>query len=233
MKAIVYIDGFNLYHGRLRHSDYKWLDPVKLFETILAKQDPNIELVQVKFFTARVKARYSRHGQKAVVSQDHYHLALQHLHPERLQIYTGYFSDEPATLIKFKGRKSADIDINHREEVWKIEEKQSDVRLSIEMYRDAMLKNCDLAILCSADSDLVPPLEAIQNDTDVKTAVVLPRRFEADPTKRRPPNRRLTKKMSHQWTREYINEDELANSKLPVRIGRSGKKPIDCPEHWH
>ena len=91
MKAIVYIDGFNLYHGRLRHSDYKWLDPVKLFETILAKQDPNIELVQVKFFTARVKARYSRHGQKAVVSQDHYHLALQHLHPERLQIYTGYF----------------------------------------------------------------------------------------------------------------------------------------------
>lgn len=233
MKAIVYIDGFNLYHGRLRHSEYKWLDPVKLFEAILNKQDPEIELVQVKFFTAKIKARYSRHGEKATVAQEHYHLALKALYPDKIEIKTGYFSDEPSTLIKYKGKRSSDIDINDREEVWKIEEKQSDVRLAMEMYRDATKGNCDLVILCSADSDLVPPLELIQEDTEVKTAVVLPRKFVEDPKKRRPANRRLTQKMTHEWVREYIHEDELIVSLLPKRIGRAGKKPIDCPKHWH
>jgi len=27
MKTVLYIDGFNLYYGCLRHSPYKWLNP--------------------------------------------------------------------------------------------------------------------------------------------------------------------------------------------------------------
>lgn len=232
MKAIVYIDGFNLYHGRLRHSSYKWLDLVKLFETILRKQDPNIELAQIKYFTAHIKARFSRHGEKALVAQTHYHQALKALHPNTIEIHTGYFSAEPSTPIKYKGSNSFAIDINARERVWKLEEKQSDVRLALEMYKDAIEKNCELAVLCSADSDLVPPLELILKDTNVGTAVVLPRTFISDHNQRRPANRQLTKKIDNAWVREYIHEDELVDSLLPNRIGRKGKKPINRPKHW-
>ncbi|MBN3495478.1 hypothetical protein [Vibrio neptunius] len=42
MKTIVYVDGFNFYYGLLRHSPYKWLDLVKLFEQeLLPMHDPN------------------------------------------------------------------------------------------------------------------------------------------------------------------------------------------------
>jgi hypothetical protein len=34
MQTTVYIDGYNLYYGALRGTPYKWLDVVRLFETI-------------------------------------------------------------------------------------------------------------------------------------------------------------------------------------------------------
>ena len=34
-RTAVYIDGYNLYYGRLRHTAHKWLDVVALFEAIL------------------------------------------------------------------------------------------------------------------------------------------------------------------------------------------------------
>ena len=37
IKTIVYIDGYNLYYGRLRNNsnNFKWLDIVKLFQSII------------------------------------------------------------------------------------------------------------------------------------------------------------------------------------------------------
>jgi len=43
------------------------------------------------------------------------------------------------------------------------EEKRTDVNISIRMIADCMLDNTDTIALVSADSDLVPPLEFIQN----------------------------------------------------------------------
>ena len=34
-KTAVYVDGYNLYYGRLRNSAYKWLDVVALFDGLL------------------------------------------------------------------------------------------------------------------------------------------------------------------------------------------------------
>jgi hypothetical protein len=56
MKTIIYIDGYNLYYGTLRGTAYKWLDVVQLFEGICHAQNPASQLVQVKFFTAPIKA---------------------------------------------------------------------------------------------------------------------------------------------------------------------------------
>lgn len=52
MRTIVYIDGYNLYYGAIRHTAYKWLDIYRLFkEHILL---PDTELLQVRYYTAPV-----------------------------------------------------------------------------------------------------------------------------------------------------------------------------------
>jgi hypothetical protein len=77
MKTICYVDGFNLYYGCLKNTRHKWLDIHTLFSHILKEQDPRIELVELKFFTAPIKAKIASHGQQAVNSQLNYHRALQ------------------------------------------------------------------------------------------------------------------------------------------------------------
>ncbi len=55
MPTIVYVDGYNLFNGCLKHTLYKWLDLYKLFaDQILHAQDPSIEVVSIKFFTALI-----------------------------------------------------------------------------------------------------------------------------------------------------------------------------------
>jgi hypothetical protein len=230
MKTIAYVDGYNLYQGLLRHSNYKWVDLVRLFEVILRKEDPTLELAQVKFFTAQVKARFSRHGEQAVTSQSRYHRALKALHGDRIDIHTGFFSDERAMLIRHHGSRA--VDLQDRIPVWRIEEKQTDVRLSLEMYRDAVRGDCQCAVICSSDSDLVPAAERVLADTKTRVGIVLPRHYTADTDKRRPPNRSLTVGIGPSWAREYIHEDELKASLMPDRIGLPKKKPIDKPDYW-
>ena len=42
MKTIIYVDGYNLFYGCLKHSLDKWLDIQKLlFDRIVRAQDPS------------------------------------------------------------------------------------------------------------------------------------------------------------------------------------------------
>jgi hypothetical protein len=67
MRTIAYVDGYNLYHGRLKPSPFKWLDMPGLLSSILRVQSPCAELTVVKLFTASIKARYARRGQTSVI----------------------------------------------------------------------------------------------------------------------------------------------------------------------
>ncbi len=93
IKTIVYIDGYNLYYGRLRNPqtplNYKWLDLVKLFQNLLKAQDPNSEIVKVKYFTAPALGKFASHGNQSSDAQDAYHRALNHLYPDLLEIIMG------------------------------------------------------------------------------------------------------------------------------------------------
>ncbi len=60
MNTIVYIDGYNLFYGRLRNTPYKWLDPFKLLRLILNNQNPASKLIKVKYFTSPVKAQFPK-----------------------------------------------------------------------------------------------------------------------------------------------------------------------------
>ena len=88
-RTAVYIDGCNLYYGRLRHTEPKWLDVVALLEGLLKVQDPAAVLAAVKYFTAPALAKFSAHGQNSMMAQQSYHRALEALHPRRFSITYG------------------------------------------------------------------------------------------------------------------------------------------------
>lgn len=172
----VYVDGYNLYYGRLRGTTFKWLDLVTFFEHLLKRRDQNEVLTRVNLFTAFAAARFSTHGEASVKAQSAYHRALQQRHGERFMItYGTHSTDENGTLLPtFVEGQS--FDRNVRSRVWKIEEKKTDVNIALGMYRDVAKGLVDRVILVSNDSDIEPLLEAVREDfPDIMIGVVMPR----------------------------------------------------------
>lgn len=103
MKTIIYVDGYNLFYGCLKNSPYKWLDLYKLFaQQILYAQDPLANVLQIKYFTANIKAKIARNGKLAEQAQHAYHRALAKLYPSYIQIIKGSYSLERARLPLFR-----------------------------------------------------------------------------------------------------------------------------------
>ena len=227
-RTIVYIDGYNLYYGRLKDTQFKWLDIVKLFEEhIIPSQIPHTEILLVKFFTSRVLGNFSSHGNVGVQSQDKYHRALEKLYPNKLQIIYGYHSAEEVHMPKHHG--TLPVDKNDKHKVWKLNEKQTDVNIALHMYRDAVQGIVNAQIICSNDTDLEPALSMIKQDNlPIEIGLVIPTKSYKDGN-HRPPNKTLSK-LAH-WTRSHINDEELTNSLLPEKIP-TNKKPILKPDYW-
>jgi uncharacterized LabA/DUF88 family protein len=62
------------------------------------------------------------------------------------------------------------------------EEKQTDVDIATQMIRDVVLDRCDITILVSADSDLIPPINFIREYNPNHKIIVYfpPKRFSND-----------------------------------------------------
>lgn len=144
-RAIVYIDGLNLYYGALKGTPYKWLDLEQLCRRLL----PEYDLVGIKYFTSRVLSL--SYDPNAPQRQDIYLRALATLDP-LLFIYFG-------KMKKFKKY---------------IEEKQSDVNLAIHLLWDAVNGCCDTAVVITNDSDLFPAIEMVENSTNTNVMLVNP-----------------------------------------------------------
>jgi uncharacterized LabA/DUF88 family protein len=228
-KTIAYIDGYNLYYGRLKGSPYKWLDIFKLFEScIIRPQLPDSHLVLVKYFTANVKAKFSSHGNQGVEMQNRYHRALKTIYPDKLQIIYGFHSAEEIEMPKYQDNGKVDKKDCYR--VWRLNEKQTDVNIALNLYRDAIKQNAGNLIICSNDSDLIPALKAIRQDNPlIKLGVVFPRKSNITDPNTRPANKGLSELCD--WTRSHINDNELASSQLP-NIVPTGKKAIKKPDYW-
>lgn len=84
----VYVDGYNLYYGRLRGTSFKWLDLVKLFDDLLMQRDQNENLERVHLFTAPALATFVSHGNASVEAQSAYHRALQTKYGDRFERFT-------------------------------------------------------------------------------------------------------------------------------------------------
>lgn len=146
-RVIVYIDGFNFYYG-LRDISRKdknwkkfyWLDVVRFFEKMLK---PNQELIEVVYFSARP------HDVNASKRQDTFFTANK-LNPK-------------FKLILGKYLKKSILCKNCGHTIPSYEEKETDVRLATQIINDVYKDRCDISIIVSADSDLMPAVELIKD----------------------------------------------------------------------
>lgn len=224
MKTIVYVDGYNLYHGRLKHTAYKWLDLKAMAEALMLVQDPSTELMAVKFFTANIKTRLARRGDASMVAQTSYHNALK---LSGVEVILGMFTLEKGSAPRYVEGVQANRD--DRTLIWILGEKRTDVQIALSMYRDVAANRCEQIVLVTNDSDLAPALQAVREDYPaVRIGVVLPRQPSA-PGK----EGRLAGSLEEiaDWTRHHLLDDELANHQFPARVPTK-KKPILKPVHW-
>lgn len=236
LRTRIYIDGYNFYYGCLRGTPYKWLDLLPLFENHILpsallkdgdgqiRQSALLPSPSIKFFTAKIIESVAR-STDSVSSQARYHTALRKLHDGRIELIEGYYA---VNKMKVKVVDADEPNRPPREckevQAWKVEEKQSDVNLALQVYHDAITGQIDHAVIVTNDTDIAPALAMIRAHTQVLMGVVVP---TTDHT--RPPNTDLVK-LAH-WTRRHINSSELAACQLPRVI--PGKRPTIKPDSWY
>lgn len=210
-KVIAYFDGFNYYEG-LRKKGWKkyyWQDLVKFVEFFLR---PHQELEQVRYFSA-----VQKHEEKAK-RQDKFFQANK-LNP-KFSLILGDFKR------RTKWRK---IDCNGKKvsrEILFWEEKKSDVALASYIIRDVVLEKCDVIFLFSADSDITPALDVVQEITHTKKNVKIiiffpPGNFSYD----------LKQKANKSFKLEN-HEYKFQHSQLPEKVTLSDGFVIEKPEKW-
>ena len=227
MRTICYVDGFNLYFGCLKGTPYKWLDLHALLHRIVNENNPNSEIIAIKYFTADISAKLASHGQKAQNAQQAYHRALLAVTANRttaFEIIKGFHTISKVHMLAHQEPP----DKTKRVAVWCIEEKQTDVNLALHAYRDATLDNVEQQVFVSNDSDFAPILAAINFDFKhrIRLGVVFPLPASQH---ERPGNALLTEQTN--WTRRYIFEHELEAAQLPSLIPKR-KNDIHKPSYW-
>ncbi|GHT88344.1 hypothetical protein FACS189474_3420 [Bacteroidia bacterium] len=158
-KVIVYVDGFNFYYGLKaiskkdkRWKKFYWLDVVSFFEKMLTDKQ---ELIEVNYFSARP------HDVDISKRQDIFFCANK-LNP-KFRLMLGKYLRKDIVC-----NKCGNI-------IHSYEEKETDVRIATQMINDVYKHRCDITIIVSADSDMIPSVELIREiDPNHKIYVYFP-----------------------------------------------------------
>lgn len=169
-RAIVYVDGFNLYYS-IRYTPYRWLDLLALSRQLL----PSLQIEKVKYFTALVKPQPE--DPDARTRQEAYLRALRTLEPD-LEIHRGHFLRKQTSAMALAWRKDSrwrrlllaaalgDKRVLEpgpvKIKVSKADEKGSDVNLASHLIADAYEERFDVAAVLSNDGDLEYPLRFVR-----------------------------------------------------------------------
>ncbi len=160
-RTVVYVDGFNFYYGVVRGTPWKWLDLEALFRKVLG---PENTLAKLKYFTARVHASPK---DPAVQDRQDAYLRAMSAHCPLVEIYYGHFLRHQISM-EHANPPPASV------EVWKNEEKGSDVNLALHVLNDAWLNAYDCAMIASNDSDLAESLRLVKAQSNKLIGLVTP-----------------------------------------------------------
>lgn len=140
-RVIVYVDGFNFYYG-LKSKGWRkfyWLDMVKFFESFMK---PHQELVEVHYCSAVQRSADKAKRQELFFSANK-------MNP-RFNLHLGKYMDKK---MKCRGCGAP---------MPYYEEKETDVQLATLIIKNVVQDRCDISILVSADSDLMPPIRLVR-----------------------------------------------------------------------
>ena len=230
LRTRIYVDGYNLYYGCLKRrgssgSTYKAYFKQSYRPFCWKDGSPasfQFEGLRIKYFTAPILKNFAK-ADDSVSSQFNYHEALRNHIGEGIQVVEGYYDSNTARAHRFeKGKAARECD---KVEIWKLEEKQSDVALAVHMVADALQNQIDHVVVVTNDTDIVPALQLIRAHTTVTVGLIVPareaeRRVNAD-----------LQNLAH-WTRSHILDEELAAAQLPPMV-RSAKRPLHKPLSWY
>ncbi len=160
-RVIVYVDGFNFYYG-LKSRKWKhfyWLDYTYFFQQFLK---PHQHLIEVNYFSARPLNKNKSDKQDLLFSANK-------LNP-LFRLHLGRYL--PKQIICNKCNNV----------IKSFEEKETDVRIATRLISDVVNKRCDISIIVSADSDLIPPIEFIREFDPIHKIFVYfpPARFSSN-----------------------------------------------------
>ena len=161
-RVIVYVDGFNLFYGCLQGTGCRWLD----LGTFCARMLPKDQVIGIKYFTARVGPR--PWNPRKPQAQQIYLRALETV--PGLSIHYGHFltHQTSARLVTPPKRGSPFC------QVWKTEEKGSDVNLASHLLIDGFRARYDVAVVVSNDSDLKAPVEFVRAELNAPVGILNP-----------------------------------------------------------
>lgn len=198
MKTNVYIDGFNLYYGCLKGTNYRWLDILQLCQANL----PNDQINEIKYFTALVKPRPNNPQQP--LHQQIYLRALATL--ANVTIIKGQFLTQqifmPLVTPPLNGPATV--------KVWKTEEKGSDVNLAAHLLHDGHIGKYELAVVISNDSDLVEPIRLVIQELGLRVGVLNPQLTNSS-------NPSVQLKQTASFFR-YLRKSDLARCQFPTSL---------------
>lgn len=199
-RVMVYVDGFNLYFGIVEagfiHS--KWLNISTLVKSYLTS---NQQLVGVKYFTSRITNNPQKQKRQTTF--------IETIETTGIQIIYGLY-------------KAIDIECRNCGHTWSVSnEKMTDVNISTHLLIDAYSDRYDTAILVSGDSDLVPPIKAVQSNFPDKSVSVF---F--------PPNRHNNTVAAAAKGSLIIGRKRLADSQFPDEIRKTNGFILKKPTGW-
>jgi uncharacterized LabA/DUF88 family protein len=200
-RVVAYVDGFNLYYG-LRDKRWKWFYWLNIQSMVQNLLKPNQALVSTKYFTTVIKRPPDKQKRQAVFLE-----ALRTL--SDFKIFYGHWLSNPVTCRK----------CGHTYEVH--HEKMTDVNIAVELMSDAFQDHLDVALLVSADSDLVGPVKAIRGLFPRKRVVIAfpPKRISA-----------ALKAAAHGHT--FIGRNVLSKSILPDKVVKPDGFVLSRPPEW-
>ncbi|HVX30453.1 MAG TPA: NYN domain-containing protein [Nitrolancea sp.] len=210
MRVNVYVDGFNLYFG-IKHYDsqgknYRWLNLHRLSVLLL----PGHEIGRIRYFTAQVDGREDVYSP---ARQQVFWNALQTL--PSISIHKGQFLSSTVRMRLVAAPPSGPKTV----EVWKTEEKGSDVNIATYLLLDCFHKDFELAVIISNDSDLIEPIRVVREEFGCIVWVFNPQqRFS-----------RALWRTANRYTK--IEEHHLADAQFPQTI-EHGSSRITCPGKW-
>ena len=200
-RVIAYVDGFNLYYG-LRSKKWKWFYWLNVQDLAQRMLKPDQTLVDTKYFTSIINRPPNKHKRQATYLE-----ALQTL--SDFQIYYGHYLWDTVTC----------RNCGHTYRTY--HEKMTDVNISVELMSDAFQDRFDVALLISADSDLVGPVQAVQRLFSKKRIVTAfpPSRFSS-----------ALQNAAHAHT--FVGRNVLSKSVFPNQVIKSNGFVLHRPAKW-